>query len=535
MTIKATSLDEAIKLVQSGRQVMTICPAHDDKQASLSLSPGRDQPVLMKCHAGCETEDILAAASVTWDDICGPREQRETEVWTPRGNTTSRFVWDYCDEEGVLLYQVIRVNKEGGGKDIVQRKPDPTTKTGYAWNLDGVRRVIYKLPDVIQAVSDGKTIHIAEGEKCCDILQAYLPVGEIATTNSGGAGKWLDDYSTHLAGAKVNIYADLDDPGRAHAREVRESLLKVGCDVTVYEPPAGFMPGNKPIKDIGDHLMAGGTASSLLVTTPGHMQERARTGVDILDAMKRPFVKPQWVIDGTLAENERLLITGVEGSGKSELLRQIAACVAAGIHPFSHAEMEPKRVLYIDAENSPNQVFTSWRNLLRVCLGHDRPIEKGMLTILEEWDSEIDLTSDAGRAWLMERMHAYRPNLLLLGPVTNLISDDVTTYAIVDKMRRAINEARTVTNAAVIMEHHAPLRQSGDKVRELRPYGNGLFLKWPDFGYALQPTSVDGTFEWKRFRGDRVRGRSWVEALGQGVPDTLDFPFEETMMPEDLG
>lgn len=532
MSVRAASFEEAVRLVQAGRQVMVMCPAHEDQNPSLSMAPGTQQPVIMRCHAGCESDAILEAAGMTWDDVCGPRDEKPETIWTPKGETTSRWVYDYCDEQGTLLYQVLRVNHDDGKKDILQRRPDPTAPHGWKWNLDGVRRVLYRLPDVIEAVANGHTIHIAEGEKCCDILQAYLGGKEIATTNSGGAGKWLDDMAEPLAGATVNIYADLDDAGRNHARMVRESLMKVGAKVTIWEPPSGFMKNNKPIKDIGDHLEAGKSAADLLMTTPESQAERARTGIDILDVVKRAFVRPEWVIDGTLAENERMLITGVEGSGKSELLRQFAVCTAAGLHPFTKADMTPKRVMYIDAENHPNQVYKSWKNLLRVCDGWGRTITPGMLTVLEEWDSDRDLTSESGKAWLMERMYAYRPDLILMGPITNLISDDVTTYSQVDALRRCINEARTITNAAVIMEHHAPLRASGDKVRELRPYGNGLFMKWPDFGFALQPVEgEEGMFEWKRFRGDRVRGRAWVEAIRNGVPDTLDLPFEETMMP----
>ena len=35
------------------------CPAHDDKQPSLSISEGQDGRVLMYCHAGCETLSVV--------------------------------------------------------------------------------------------------------------------------------------------------------------------------------------------------------------------------------------------------------------------------------------------------------------------------------------------------------------------------------------------------------------------------------------------------------------------------------------------
>ena len=37
------------------------CPAHDDRNPSLSICLGDDGHKLVKCHAGCRTEDVLAA------------------------------------------------------------------------------------------------------------------------------------------------------------------------------------------------------------------------------------------------------------------------------------------------------------------------------------------------------------------------------------------------------------------------------------------------------------------------------------------
>ena len=45
----------------SGAQFTARCPAHDDRNPSLSVGLGRDGAVLVKCHAGapCELGDIL--------------------------------------------------------------------------------------------------------------------------------------------------------------------------------------------------------------------------------------------------------------------------------------------------------------------------------------------------------------------------------------------------------------------------------------------------------------------------------------------
>lgn len=45
------------------------CPAHPDKSPSLAINEGRDGRVLVRCWAGCETGDILAALNLTMRDL----------------------------------------------------------------------------------------------------------------------------------------------------------------------------------------------------------------------------------------------------------------------------------------------------------------------------------------------------------------------------------------------------------------------------------------------------------------------------------
>jgi hypothetical protein len=40
---------------KSGSDWSARCPAHDDRHASLSVSPGDDGRLLLLCHAGCDT------------------------------------------------------------------------------------------------------------------------------------------------------------------------------------------------------------------------------------------------------------------------------------------------------------------------------------------------------------------------------------------------------------------------------------------------------------------------------------------------
>lgn len=521
-----TDLREAVEAAKQGRKITTLCPAHDDSNPSLSVGPGKDQPVVLTCHANCSTQDILEAAGLTWADISNELDPRDEErYWTPNGRASD--IYPYYLHDSTLSFEVLRVPTPDG-KRFFQRQPDHTAPHGHRWNIEGCTRVPYRLPQVIEAVQAGRTIHVAEGEKCVHALLTVLPEGEEATTNAGGAGRWRPEYGQWLEGANVIIYADSDETGRAHARQVRENLIEHGCNITIKEAPPGLMSNGQPIHDVADHIAAGLDLNLLLETTPDSWAARARTAVDWLDITKRPEHEFKFVIPGVLARSERLLLVGYEGHGKSLFCRQIAACLASGVHPFTLQPIEHRRVLYIDAENHPGQVLGDWKRLAQVCRRIGEPIP-GFLHVLEEWDSTIDLGVRDGKMWLKERVHAYQPELLVLGPLKNLVEDNLSGHETVNNLRRTINEVRSISDCAVIMEHHAPLRMTGDKQRELRPYGSGLFLGWPDFGYALQPTDTKGEFEWRAFRGDRVRHREWPEGFRWGSDNGLPWHALEAM------
>jgi hypothetical protein len=534
-TSHSATLQEAIDdALHSGRVSRILCPAHDDSTPSLVVRPGSKQPVVFRCHAGCEQDQIIAAGEVDISQVCNPLDEvdriREAGTWTPAGEAS--HVYPYRDEDGNLLYEVLRVPTGDGSKRFLQRRPDPTAAHGHSWNLEGVRRTIYRLPEVRAAVRAGHTIHIAEGEKCVDALLGVIPEGDEATCNSGGAGKWMDEFSSYLAGANCVVYADSDDPGHLHARAVRDSLLAVGATVAMKEAPAGVLQSGKKINDVADHLQNGRSLDDLLVTTPETEVEKAMTGIDILDLVGRPIGRTEYAIEGTLAKGERAIIIGFEGSGKSTLLRQIAVMTAAGMHPFSGRDTEPRRVLYIDAENHPDQVGDSWRGLSSLAARHGHEIERGMLTIMEEYEGEQDLASEDGASWLQERVWAYKPDLVVMGPLTNLAARDLRDDEPARKIRNAVNKARAICNSAWIMEHHAPHKNGMDKERPVRPYGSSLFLKWPDYGYGLKPTDDPKVFEWIKNRGPRVRSRQWPDALREGEPNTLEWPWMETVITE---
>jgi hypothetical protein len=54
------------------------CPAHLDRTPSLGVKLAEDR-ILLKCHAGCETERILEALDLTWKDLFARRSRPTVE------------------------------------------------------------------------------------------------------------------------------------------------------------------------------------------------------------------------------------------------------------------------------------------------------------------------------------------------------------------------------------------------------------------------------------------------------------------------
>lgn len=217
-----------------------LCPAHDDKLASLSIGLGDDGRILAHCHAGCKPEDVVRAIGIPLADMFPPREE------SAKAQIIARYA--YRDEAEQLLYEVVRFDP----KDFRQRCPDGSG--GWSWSLKGVRRVLYRLPELL-AADPAEPVFVVEGEKDADALTGR---GLVATTSVGGAGKWRPEYSKALGGRGVVVLPDNDKPGKEYAAQVAVALQGVARSVKVIE-----LPGLPDKGDVSDWLAAGGDAATL--------------------------------------------------------------------------------------------------------------------------------------------------------------------------------------------------------------------------------------------------------------------------------
>lgn len=148
----------------------------------------------------------------------GERVRRESEF--------ARCPWpypcDYTDERGAVLYRVARW-QHAGEKSYSVHRPVPG---GWASGRGAARRVLYRLPEVLAAVQRGDVLHVVEGEKKAHALRV---LGLVATCNDGGAGKFTREHAESLHGARcVVVWADSDEPGKAHAEQTARVLREAG-------------------------------------------------------------------------------------------------------------------------------------------------------------------------------------------------------------------------------------------------------------------------------------------------------------------
>lgn len=219
------------------------CPGHPDKRNSFNLGQGREGRALIFCHAGCSIDVMLFALGLEESAMFEPKAPTHTDNG---GEKRIEKTYPFESVAGELIYEVVRFH----GKEFRQRRPDG--HGGWIWNLKGVDRMLYRLPLVKKAIEAGWVVVVVEGEADADSVNRLAKEGKegyIGTCNSGGAGKWTDQMSRELEGARVIVSIDKDEPGLKHGQKVVAGVEPYAKSVRMVQPAQG--------KDISDHIEAG--------------------------------------------------------------------------------------------------------------------------------------------------------------------------------------------------------------------------------------------------------------------------------------
>jgi hypothetical protein len=369
-------LDRLEKVRKSGKGWTALCPAHDDRSASLSVGEGQDGRALVTCHANCSFEEIASAIGFAVADFFPPREKPVSfpppRRVSPNGShehATARDVeepgedrrnwpivatYDYTDATGAVVFQVLRkeptIQLEGKPKKtFVQRRHE---NGAVVWNLDGIaERPLYRLPELTEDIALGRTILLVEGEKDAETARA---LGIPATAHAGGAKGWRDEYGKQLAGADVVILPDNDEPGREWAAEAGKSLCDAGARVRMFAVPL-----HEAGADLTDWVRSGADAAKVQraigrakVWAPGNPipKPEPASRFHVYSDVELETLPPlRFFVDGVFPEESLLCIYGPPGCGKSFLSLDLACAVATGQSWLGKSTVKGP-VLYVAAE-----------------------------------------------------------------------------------------------------------------------------------------------------------------------------------------
>lgn len=463
---------------------MAVCPTHDDKQASLSITVGKDGRTVMYCHAGCDTKVVVAAIGLAMTDLFAtprPTLEMASKPVPAQGVTTRpRLVatYDYYAADGKLAYQSCRFEP----KTFRQRRRNGNGE--WIYDLKGVTPILYRLPEVLEAVKQNRRVFVVEGEKDADALVA---LGYIATTSPMGAGKWRDAYSSMLAGADVVVLPDNDEPGQTHAEDVARSLTAHKATVKVVE-----LPGLPPKGDVSDWIHDGhdvdeleeliGKARRWTGEEPG---KRTRWRLDELwenDSIMRP---PPAIVPRLAWAGRSTLFAAREKSGKSTLTGYIAAQVTRG-GSFLGEPCAQGDVLVIGLEEYLGDAARRLRHFGAVAtrvhlvdsfLGDPRTRPQELLKHIDATDPMLVIVDSlaAYSAGQVQDDNNASQMASVVQPLTDLAHSRGVALIIVHHARKSDGRARGSTaitaGTDVVCEYFAPEENTDPTLRRMRTAG----------------------------------------------------------------
>ena len=260
------------------------------------------------------------------------------------------------------------------------------------------------------------------------------------------------------------------------------------------------------------------------------------------DVMDLPVTEYDWLVPDLLERTDRLILTGMEGTGKSTLLAQFACTIGAGIHPFTGHPLRPRRyqTMIVDCENSPKQI----QKRLRLITGQVDDLRKKHGLDPANWSECVRvvsrpegfaLTDPKEYARLDYMIEKVDPDLVVIGPLYKMSKLDYRDEQAAKEVCDTLDALRVRHQFALVTEAHMG---HGDSTgaRSSRPLGSSLFLRWPEFGFGLMPADGEPpgrprVVDVRLWRGMREE-RNWPTMLQHGwelpwVPAGNYRPSEE--------
>ena len=428
------------------------CPAHEDRNPSLSVGQGESGAVV-HCHAGCCVDEVMAALNLEMADLFDEPKRKPNGKSSPtseRPRVVARYV--YTDRMGKPLARKVRYEPKNFAWEVAN---------GSGWRLarkgEGNLGVLYRLPEVV----DADHVHIGEGEKAADAL---AEVGHCATCPPTGC--WTPELVEPLRGKPATLWVDRDAEGLKKARKAIEALRPVVKSLRVVQSKEDTTKA-----DAYDHLKAGHAVADAVELDPASLAER--------DLSQRPRlltadefatdVAPEAIVRGLIYIASTTLLTGASKTGKTWFVLQLVLCVLAGIE-FMGLKVRAGVVLLLSLELSAGMVRKRFEEMCH-SIGFPSPrIGENLHVVAPTADyvPALDLSTEIGFQHLRSLIEQTDAQLVVLDTLYRFLpgSDPVDNKEQGQVFGR-LNDLAQGTGAALLIvdhmgkgEHLGPISQS---------------------------------------------------------------------------
>jgi hypothetical protein len=472
------------RIAATSGNVSVRCLFHADSVASLSVNLAKG---VWRCHAGCGGGGILefekkfskCDVSTAWANIaevCGAKQQsffhRQPEA-----------IYPYTDEDGVLLGEKLRFRTPDGKTFRWRQK---TADGSWKWNRDGVRKVLYRLPEVIRA-SD---VIICEGEKDADRVGALklsghpsAPSSRVAvTTSPDGASsgkqssKWSPEFSPFFTGKHVVIFPDNDPAGKHHALETATSVFAFARDVKIVELPFLEEKG-----DVSNYLETHSAEDLLqeIHKAPRWKPEKTGLLIDAPEFLSTVSLEIDWLVEGVIQRKANGFIGAAPKVGKSWLAADLVLSLALGLPWVGFNVSGPVKVALITREDNP--ALTRWRmDRLLAGKGRTRADLQDRLYVNSREQSPVFRVDEPDfLAPMITELRAVKPEFVILDVFNILHGADENDNTEMRGVLEELNRLHREIGCAVGVVHHFSKNSEGSLTQRLR--GAGAIAGWAEW------------------------------------------------------
>lgn len=420
-----------------------LCPAHNDKEPSLTVATGEKQPIIMRCHAGCEQEKILEAIGLTMKDICKDGEfnadGRSKCIEYYRDKKGFKYIdeYEYKDENGKYLSHKFRFIKEDGSKTFVY-----ATINEDSWKSGKHEKAsIYR----IEKLKDYNTVYVPEGEKDVKTLEDK---GYNAVT-FGSSGSWKREFTKYFEGKDVILLPDNDSAGEKGMEQVRKDISEIAKSVIVVKT------SSRAKGDVTDFFMDGHTKDEF-----DRLVDKARLNVVankcnmqfmnfIISLEEEPIIAPSFLVDRLIYKDAINLISGDPKTYKTYVAIDIAMSLIAQSKVFDTYEAYCKGpVVFISPEFDTRKRFIELANSRYIDYKKFSNLYMPSREQLEfiGWNKDKDA--------IIEIVKQVRPVLLVLDPLSYIFDGDINKNDEVLEMIRDLKKIIKEYGTTILLTHH---------------------------------------------------------------------------------